>query len=138
MAPYEIVAHTADLGIRVCAPSREELFTQAVEALFDVMAGRESVRPLHERTISAEGTDGEELFVNFLREALYLFHGEGMLLAECRMLDLAPRVAKALVRGEPFEDGRHVIKTELKAVTYHGVEIVQRPEGWSGKVIIDV
>jgi SHS2 domain-containing protein len=106
--------------------------------MFDVMVDRRSMRPLLERTISADGADEEELFVNFLREALYLFHGEGLLLADCRVTEFSPRFVAALVRGEPFDPQRHAVKTEIKAVTYHGAVLEQRPEGWSGKVIFDV
>jgi SHS2 domain-containing protein len=45
---------------------------------------------------------------------------------------------RARVKGEPFQEGVHVIKTQVKAVTYHQIEVRQEKEGWRARVIFDL
>ena len=45
---------------------------------------------------------------------------------------------KAAVKGEPFREGVHVIKTEVKAVTYHQIEVRRENTGWRAQVILDL
>jgi SHS2 domain-containing protein len=45
---------------------------------------------------------------------------------------------KARVKGEPFQEGVHVIKTEVKAVTYHQIRVNQEEGGWKAQIIFDL
>jgi SHS2 domain-containing protein len=45
---------------------------------------------------------------------------------------------KARVKGEPFQEGVHVIKTEVKAVTYHQIEVRKENRGWRAQIIFDL
>ena len=45
---------------------------------------------------------------------------------------------EAEAAGEPFAPDRHRMKTEIKAVTYHGLEIRETPAGWRGRIVCDV
>ena len=80
---YRILDHTADLGVEVRAATREELYAGAVAALFDWITDLSSVRPETGREMAVEGKDPADLLVNFLREALYLWNGEGWLVRTC-------------------------------------------------------
>jgi SHS2 domain-containing protein len=44
----------------------------------------------------------------------------------------------AIAHGEKIDPGRHEIKTEIKAVTYHGLYLRQTERGWEAQVIFDV
>ena len=138
MKKYRLIEHTADLGILVCGDSPGDLFANAACAVFDLMTDLGQVRLAGERRIDLEGADWEDLLVNYLREVLYLFNGEGMLLADFIIADIDPHCVSGSVRGELFDARRHIIKREIKAVTYHGVEVSETGKGWRGKVILDV
>jgi SHS2 domain-containing protein len=45
---------------------------------------------------------------------------------------------RAVVKGEPFQEQTHVIKTEVKAVTYHQIEVRQENGGWRAQIIFDL
>jgi SHS2 domain-containing protein len=126
-ATHRPLEHTADVGIEVDAPSRESLFAEAAVALCDTLTRRDRVRVSLEREVALEATDGELLLVDFLNEILFLFDVEGLLFgeAEVRIDDQGgSRVALcAVLRGERYDTERHPLRSLVKAVTYHGLEI---------------
>lgn len=138
MKAYETFDHTADIGIRVFGASVEELFVHAAEALFDVLTDLNSIRKDLSREVEISGTDREDLLVRWLGELVYLCEGEGYLFREFSILHLTPTSLKASARGERFDPARHTFKTEIKAVTYHQVEVAQKDGLWIGKIIFDI
>ena len=135
---YRIFDHTADLGVEISAASVEEIYAAAVFALFDLLADLSTVRAGIVREIVVTGEDQADLLVNFLREALYLWNGEGFLIKTCLVREAAPQRLKALLRGECFDPARHRIKQEIKAVTYHQASVCETEKGWVAKVVFDV
>ncbi|MBW2673719.1 MAG: archease [Deltaproteobacteria bacterium] len=136
--PYRIFEHTADLGVEIYGTDERDLFRNAALALSDIMTDRRRLRGREEREIVAEGGDREEVLVNFLREVLYLYNGEGWLLKECVISEMDGFHLCAVATGEPFAHGRHTMDVEIKAVTYHRVQIQRAAQGWTGRVICDV
>jgi len=135
---YRQFYHTADLGIEVFGGTAGELFTNAAFAIFDLITDLERVE-IHEiRTIKSEGVDQDDLLVNFLRETLYLFNGDHWLAKQFSLLEFGDDRLVAEAKGEPFDPGRHRIKTELKAVTYHQLGIRKTPQHFTTKVVFDV
>jgi SHS2 domain-containing protein len=138
MDRYRVFDHTADLGLEIYGKTVEELFTNAAFAVFDRITDLKSVRTVVERKIVVEGEDWEDLLVNYLREVLYLFNGEGILLKEYSITEIDPHHLKGIVSGEHFDSSKHRIHKEIKAVTYHQVAVRETPDGWTGRVICDV
>ena len=135
---YRLFDHTADLGVDFFGSSREALFRHAALALYDLLVEARDVQDSEIREVRVEGTDGTDLFVNYLRELLYLFNGEGRVLTSCRILGLDDRQVTAEVRCGQFDASRHRIRTEIKAVTYHLASLSETPQGWTGRIIFDV
>ena len=135
---YRLFDHTADLGLQVFGRTVEELFGNGAYALFDLVADLAQVQLTTDRMITAAGTDWSEVWVNYLRECLYVFNGEGLLMRECVILSLDQSQVTAQLRGEAFDPDRHQIKREIKAVTYHRASVQTTAQGWKGKVILDV
>ena len=138
MKRYETFDHTADMGIRAFGRTVEEVFVRAAEALFDVLTDLDSIREDLTREVEIKGADREDLLVRWLGELLYLCEGEGYLFREFSIIQLTPTSLKATARGERFDPARHEFKTEIKAVTYHQVEVAQKDGMWVGKVIVDI
>lgn len=138
LPPYAIFDHTADLGVEIYGRDERELFCNAAFALFDIMTDISLVHIRGEREVSVEGGDLEELLVNFLREILYMCNGEGLLLKEFVISEMDSFHLKGTARGEPFVHGRHCMNIEIKAITYHRVEIKKAPGTWVGRIIFDV
>ena len=116
----------------------EELFANASYSLYDLITDIKLIERREERELVIEGSDWTDLFVNFLREILYLFNGEGLLIHDCRIIAITVGSVTATVAGEIFDSSRHVVKTEIKAVTYHQALVTETSAGWKGRVIFDV
>ena len=138
MQRYSVFSHTADLGIHVFGKTAPEVFQNGAYALFDLITDTEFVRLSLERSVLATGKSWDELWVNYLRECLYLFNGEGLLLRDYAILTIDEEQVTVRMRGEAFDPLRHRIKKEIKAVTYHEATLRETPQGWTGKVIFDV
>jgi SHS2 domain-containing protein len=136
---YRLFDHTADLGVEVTAATLEELYAGAAQALFDLLTDLAAVRAGRSRQIEVAGENPADLLVNFLREVLWAWNGEGFLMKGCLVRQVTPRRLKAVLRGETFDPARHRIRKEIKAVTYHQCEVRQTPEGpWMARVVFDV
>ena len=73
-----------------------------------------------------------------MSELLYLHDVESLLLKGFEIDSVGEDGLKAVVKGEPFQEGVHVIKTEVKAVTYHQIEVRRQNRGWRARVILDL
>ena len=138
MNRYTLFDHTADLGVEVFGATREALFVNGAFALFDLLTDLAQVEPLLERTVEATGVDGDDLWVNYLRECLYCFTGEGLLLSDYSLVSLEAGAVQVRMRGEKFDPAKHRLRQEIKAVTYHQAEVKKNASGWVGRVILDI
>ena len=132
------IDHTADLGINVYGDTQADLFSHAALALMDFVTDLEKVCERLEKSVVLEGSYPTDLFINFLREILYLINGEGFLFRDISLDITSSGHLQALMKGEYIDLERHEIKTEIKAVTYHQAAVTQTNQGWQGKVIFDV
>jgi len=137
-ASWRLLDHTADLGMDVEGSSLEEVFACAGRAIFELMAELDAVEIRGSRDLVVEGTDLADLWVNFLREALYLWSGGCLLIKEVQIRQISDTALEATLSGEAYDSGRHVLNMEIKAATYHQAEVVRTPKGWKGRVIFDV
>ena len=138
MKSYQPFDHTADLGLVIRGANEEDLFANAAFAVFDIITDLGRVEARETRQIIVEGDGPEDLFINFLREVLYLYNGERWLLKEIRLTRIGDREIEAEAIGEPLDLRKHEICKEIKAVTYHQAMVRQAPRGWEARVIFDV
>jgi len=136
--PYTLIDHTADFGIHVSAETPIGLFSEAAAALFDQITDREALRGDRRIHLDLVGNDLPDLMVNWLRELLYLWNGREMLIKEVKIQTLSSKALKATARVDPYDPAHHLIETEIKAVTYHQIQVYETPSGWESKVIFDV
>ncbi len=138
MSPFETIDHTADFGIRVTAPDLPGLFKEAGIAMMASMVDLQRIDADQRQTVDVTGADWPDLMVNWLRELLYMFNGEEFLVRDIEIQRLAEFSLTAEVAGTAFDPDRHRIETEIKAVTYHDIEVTQIADGWSAQVIFDI
>lgn len=135
---YTIFPHTADAGLRVEAESLETLFAEAGCALFSLLvANLDDVQARTTRQITIEGDDLEYLFFDWLSELLFLFDSEGLLLSRFAVVFRAGGLT-GTVQGEPMDHQRHRMEHEIKAITYHDLQVQRREHGWIAEVIVDI
>ena len=135
---YELLDHTADLGIRVWAADVKGLFQEAARALFAIITDLEKVTVHLSREVAVQGSGREELLVAWLSELLYLYEVKGLLFCDFALAEIDGVRVKGVARGEEFDEGRHPIKTGIKAVTYHQLEIKEEDGRWQAQVIFDI
>jgi SHS2 domain-containing protein len=146
MIDFEILPHTADIKIRVYGKSKQELFRNSLVGMFQAIHpivlgcsienGRVVCLTLPERhDISIEAADIESLMVDFLSEALYLsdVHNEAYLdVIIHEYTDTYINATLCGVRVTGFE------VVEIKAVTYHELEIKKHNDVWQADIVFDI
>ncbi len=138
MLKYQQIDHTADIGIEIFGTTLEELFSNAAFALFDIITDISSVACATELKLTVTGIDREQLLVDWLSELLYLHDVKNLLFREFHVIAVSDTQITATVRGEAFAEDRHAMKTEIKAVTHHGLFIVREGNSWRARVIFDL
>lgn len=136
--PYMVIDHTADTGIRVWGRNKQHLFTEAARAMSELIADTGRVSCKKTKDLYIEGLDLTDLLINWLRELLFLWSAEQLLLRCARIIDMTDNILYAQAFAEPFDPEKHVIYTDIKAVTYHGAEAAASRGGWEATVIFDV
>jgi SHS2 domain-containing protein len=135
---YETFEHTADLGIRARAADLNSLFGEAARALFGViLQNPRAVRPVETVDFQIAGKQVDYLLVDWLNELLFAFESRRMIFSEFSV-QLDAGGLRAVARGEPFDDARHLLEREVKAITYHGLRVEQTDTGWLAEVILDI
>ena len=135
---YRIIEHTADFGIHVYGRDINRLFANAAHALFDQITDVRILEGKVENKIRVSGDDWPDLMVNWLRELLCLWTVEDRLVKDVDITNLSEYSLRAIVTGDPYDQNRHSIKEEIKAVTYHQIDVHQGPSGWEARIIFDV
>jgi SHS2 domain-containing protein len=135
---YEFFEHTADLGIRVRAGDLNLLFNEAAQALFAaIVEDLSTVHPVREVSIHLPPDETEYLLFDWLKGLLYHFDVEHLLLGK---FDVQVNAAglTGTAWGEPLDRERHNLEHEVKAITYHGLEVTQTADSWEAEVIVDI
>ncbi len=135
---FEPIDHTADVGYLLFAPTLTELFAVAGQALFDAITELGSIQTYQRKTIAVHAADREALLVAWLSELNFICLTEFLLFARFEIQSLSETQVTAIVYGEKIDLQRHEIKTEIKAVTYHGLYLRETELGWKAQVIFDV
>jgi SHS2 domain-containing protein len=138
MKRFEVLDHTADIGIIVYGEDLKALFENAGEAFFHLITDMKRVRRRIRRRIEIGKESLERLMVDWLSELLYLHDVENLLFKEFKVESVGENGLKAIVKGEPFQQGVHVIKTEVKAVTYHQIKVRKENGNWRAQIIFDL
>ena len=131
---FEEIEHTADLAIRAYGRDMRELFANAAQGMFALMAEPSLEGPTCQREISLEATDYEGLLVDWLNELIYLHEVEGETYYQFAIKTLSPKKLKAQVTGGPTK-----IKTRaIKAATFHELAIKETANGLVATIVFDV
>lgn len=136
---YALIEHTADTGIMLEAGTPEELFINSAAAMFDIMAERVSGkkrRRLEKFPVIETGDNIEELFINWLNELLSLSQVKEKIFCEFVFEQFGEKNLRAVVSGEDIANYR--VEKEIKAATYHELEVRKINSSWQAKVIFDV
>ena len=142
MTSIEWLDHTADVGFRATGESIEDAFIEAAKALFSLMFELEDIRPVTERCVEVSARSRSELLVEWLSELLAQKELSGLVFSQFEVAIAGNEVngfsAVGRAFGERLDRERHRIATEVKGISYLGLDVFQRGEIWVVQVVVDV
>ena len=138
MKHCETFEHTADVGLSARADTLGELLEALAEGLADLICPRENVEAREKKDLRVEAEDVEAMTVDFLSDVLSLMEADRFAVAACRVGWAHETAVAAEFRGEPLDPDRHEIGTEVKAVTYHGLQVARDGDAWTARVLLDI
>jgi SHS2 domain-containing protein len=134
---FEILEHTADIGIIAYGADLKQAFANAARGLSSLITDPGGVEERLHRDIEFSADDEESLLVDWLNELVLYFDTEGIIFRRFEISELDSRHLKARGYGERVDSARHELKTGVKAATYHLLKI-ERDKGYRVQVILDI
>ena len=132
---YVLIDHTADLMVKAFGNTLEECFENAGYALFNETVDLSNVGTSETTEFEVSGIDDEDMLYSFLSELLFIEDCDNLILKEIKV-SIDGLNVRCEGRGERLDRSRHRIRSEIKAVTYHMMEVDrERP---SVTVVFDV
>jgi len=141
MKEFEILEHTADIGMAVYGKTKREVFINAARGMFEIIAGgTKNLKENFYDKIKLEADNLEGLLFAWLNELLYISETKLVILNKFEIKDLSNNKIAAEVKGMKINRLDCKIKREIKAVTYHRLEVKEDQESglWSVRVIFDI
>ena len=134
MGTWEELDHTADLAVRVCASSLEDLFSTSADAMFSLVAEPEGAECTNREDFTLEAIDRETLLIDWLNELLYIHERHRVVITEFVFERLTDTELQARVRGLPVKE----YYINIKAATFHNLEIETDGEEFRTTIVFDV
>lgn len=137
-AGYELVDHTADIGVHAWGHTREEVFELAAEGMFSLICDPMTIDATRVVEVAVGASQPDLLLAAWLNELLYRFEATGVVFETFEVTELTDTTLKARVGGEPLDPRRHAICGGVKAATLHQLSLQPWEGGWEGFVLLDV
>ena len=134
---FEIIDHTADVGIIAYGTDIRQAFANAARAMFSLITELDEVEEIIYRDIELTAPDQESLIVKWLNELIYLFDTENIIFKRFDITQLNSTQLKARSYGEKVNSSKHQLKTGIKAATYHMLRI-NKGDGCRIQVLFDI
>lgn len=128
----------------------KQAFEQCAVAMFGYMTELDTVEECQSHTIESTGHDLQSALYNFLDEWLFNFSAEPFFIPfKIEITEFARQknsddddeediVIKAVGFGETFSLDKHPQGTEVKAITYSAMQIIEKDDYCEVFVIIDI
>ncbi len=129
---------TADLGIEAWGHSLEDAFSSAAHGLASLLSELPGGEQPLEKDIHLEADSLPTLLVQFLNEIIYLEETQDFLPGAVKHLTLTGNRLDATLTGAAYDPEIHTLNAQVKAATYHGLEIKKEGDTVRIKVIFDV
>ena len=139
---FEFLEHTADVYIAAYGVTLKEAFGNAALAMFEVMTDTRTVGFEVTDYVEVKAVDEPALLYSWLEDLLIKFDVDGKLYSKFDVEEIkrTPEgyLLEAKAWGEPYSPDKHPSRTEVKAVTYHQMEIFKEKNRVTIKFILDI
>jgi SHS2 domain-containing protein len=136
MLKYEFVEHTADLTFKAYGRDLDQLFENAAEALESTLIMLEAVALSSTTTIEMTSDSCDDLLYDWLAELLVMFEVNRFAVKKC-IVNITGLSLRAECWGERIDPNKHTLNTEVKAVTYHNLQI-KKNKVYHTEITLDV
>lgn len=137
MKSYEYFEATADIGFKAYGETLNEAFENAGLAMFNIITDTSSVEPKTEISFEVTSEDKVSLLYDYLEELLFHHEIDFMLFSEFHVKIDENLHLKATIKGEEIDWEKHERKTEIKAITFHKMEVIEN-DGARLRAIVDL
>lgn len=141
MNGFEFFDVTADVGLRAYGKTLEEAFKNAALATFEVMTDTSKIKPYICKKVKIESEDLLALLYDWLDELIFLHDAEYLIFShfeiEITKKNDKTYLLQGVACGEVYDPDTHESRDEVKAVTYHLMDIKEEEKGFMVQVILD-
>ena len=138
MPDFEILEHTADIGVRAFGSTLADLFVSAALGVQSIALESDRINPAESYEVNATGEDTESLLVNWLNEVIYFLDAKRIAFARFDIKTFSDHEIAAQAWGEPFNAERHDFQITVKAATWHQLKISYEQDRWVAEVYLDI
>ncbi len=130
--------HTADMGITIRAPSLPQLLAPAGEALYAAIGLLAASGDSQALSLELPGSNSAELLRDYLGELLILFERDRRMVLRVQVLTYCDKQLSATLFTQAIDYKRSVFHREVKAITYHELQVQETSGGYEATVILDI
>ena len=123
MKMFEYFEATADIGFKAYGNDLNEAFENAGLAMFNIISDTSNIDSVKEISFEIDSEDHVALLYDYLEELLFYHEIEFMLFSDFHVEIDENLHLKATIKGEPIDWEKHERKTEIKAITFHKMEV---------------
>lgn len=123
MKSFEYFDVTADIGFYSYGKNLNEAFENAGLAIFNIISDTNDISCEIEKSFEITSEDEVSLLYDYLEELLFLHEVEFMLFGEFHVEIDDDLHLTATIKGEPIDWDKHDRKTEIKAITFHMMDV---------------
>ena len=139
---YELLPHMTDAYIQATGKTFEQALESAGLALFDVMCNTESISHKSTDQVELNGADEITLLYDWLEVLLLKFELDGKVYSKFEVDSIKKSAngfrSRAKISGEKYDRKKHGSKVEVKAVTFHRMEVDRAKTGTNVRFILDL
>ena len=135
---YELFDHTADLGVRVRAPTLSQLVAPSTDGLYAAIGDVRTAGLPVVRTFELDGPEPALMLRDYLAELLHLFDADRRRLTDLEVQEFSEHRLVVLGQARPVDVARSALQREVKAVTYHELAIRPIEGGYEATYIVDI
>ena len=123
MKRFQLIEHTADIGLIAYGSNLAEAFANAAYGLFSIITEIDKVKEAESLEVAVSAEDVEGLLFNWLNHLIYVFEVDHLLLKSFDITEFKEHDIKATFRGERYDPSRHQFKLGVKSATYHMLKV---------------
>ena len=140
--PYRLtdINATADVGLIVESDTVPQLFAEAATGLMEIMVDLDGIRSDRRLSIDIKADSLEDLLYSWLSDLIYHKDTDNFLVNKCNITitEKSEYILAAELTGDSIDPGRHILKVDVKAVTYYKFKIGRKNNLWFAEMVFDL